>query len=367
MLKILVFIDWFYPAFRAGGPITSMKNFIDAFAQEYEFYVLTSNYDYGGVQLSVQTDRWLQKQGYYVYYSTSLLSMRRAIQAFAWDLLMINGIYSPRFSIFPLFLDYPKIVFPRGMLSEHSMRVKSLKKKLFVKFSTKLGFYKNVNFAVSSDLEFRQLQRFFPSERIFLIPNFVSSLGEFTLLKKNKNQLRIATIARLTPVKNIELSIKALQQIRLGKVVWHLYGTIEDSAYFSHLQKLSTKLPSNVEFSFKGEVLPFQIKSVLSEYHFLLSTTLGENFGHTIYESLSVARPVIISNTTPWRSLFEQKAGWDLPLEQVSFRKAIEQAIIMEQQEYDLFCKGAYELAKKFYFSQNKQIVRELIQKTIKQ
>ena len=28
-LVVLVFIDWFYPAYKAGGPITSCLNLID--------------------------------------------------------------------------------------------------------------------------------------------------------------------------------------------------------------------------------------------------------------------------------------------------------------------------------------------------
>ena len=51
--------------------------------------------------------------------------------------------------------------------------------------------------------------------------------------------------------------------------------------------------------------------------------TLGENYGHVIYEALDSGCPVLISDQTPWRGLSEVGAGWDLPLDKPDlFRQA---------------------------------------------
>ena len=43
--KIAVFIDWYYPCFKGGGPVTSMINMIETLKEDFDFYVITSDTD----------------------------------------------------------------------------------------------------------------------------------------------------------------------------------------------------------------------------------------------------------------------------------------------------------------------------------
>ena len=45
MIKVLVFIDWYLPAIKAGGPISSIVNMVDLLFEEVEFYIVTGNKD----------------------------------------------------------------------------------------------------------------------------------------------------------------------------------------------------------------------------------------------------------------------------------------------------------------------------------
>ena len=45
--KVLVFIDWFYPAYKAGGPIRSVSGMVKQLSNDFEFYLVTSNQDLG--------------------------------------------------------------------------------------------------------------------------------------------------------------------------------------------------------------------------------------------------------------------------------------------------------------------------------
>ena len=40
-IKILIFIDWFLPAYKAGGPVRSVANMIDALQDIYDFFIVT--------------------------------------------------------------------------------------------------------------------------------------------------------------------------------------------------------------------------------------------------------------------------------------------------------------------------------------
>ncbi len=44
--KILVFIDWYIPGFKAGGPIRSCANIVQHLSSDFEFYFITSDTDY---------------------------------------------------------------------------------------------------------------------------------------------------------------------------------------------------------------------------------------------------------------------------------------------------------------------------------
>jgi hypothetical protein len=46
-IKILITIDWFLPGTLSGGPVRSYANIIDHLKDDFEFYIITRNTDYG--------------------------------------------------------------------------------------------------------------------------------------------------------------------------------------------------------------------------------------------------------------------------------------------------------------------------------
>ena len=47
MKKILAFNDYYIPAIKCGGPVTSINNAVNALKDEYEFYIEAVNHDFG--------------------------------------------------------------------------------------------------------------------------------------------------------------------------------------------------------------------------------------------------------------------------------------------------------------------------------
>jgi len=71
--------------------------------------------------------------------------------------------------------------------------------------------------------------------------------------------------------------------------------------------------------------------------------TLGENFGHVVWESLVFGCPVLTTETTPWNNLEEFKitssqpntAGWNYKLSNIDCIKTkIEDLIYLDEKEY---------------------------------
>lgn len=47
MKKILVLQDWYFPGFKAGEPIKCIRNIVNNSKDEFSFYILTNNKDFG--------------------------------------------------------------------------------------------------------------------------------------------------------------------------------------------------------------------------------------------------------------------------------------------------------------------------------
>ena len=43
--QVLIFIDWFLPAYKAGGPIKSVLNLTNCLSDTHDFYIISSNRD----------------------------------------------------------------------------------------------------------------------------------------------------------------------------------------------------------------------------------------------------------------------------------------------------------------------------------
>ena len=59
--KILIFIDWFLPGIKAGGPIKSVSALVNHLNSEFDFYIITSNTDFGDKQAykNLESNAWL--------------------------------------------------------------------------------------------------------------------------------------------------------------------------------------------------------------------------------------------------------------------------------------------------------------------
>jgi len=96
----------------------------------------------------------------------------------------------------------------------------------------------------------------------------------------------------------LELII-TLKKLNL-KISLDIFGPIKDLKYAESCFKEIESIGTNGLINYKGIIDPSQSQNIFQQYHVSVLLTKGENFGHSIYESLSVGTPVVISNKTPW-------------------------------------------------------------------
>lgn len=348
---ILVFIDWFLPGYKAGGPIRSMANMLNHLSDKYIFKIVTRNTDYleSTPYQNIEANKWVKtaENQQVIYLSADKINrnnIKSIIKETKFDTVYINGVFSFYFSILPL-LTAKKItksqiiVAPRGMLSPHGLAVKSIKKKMFTIIARLMGFYKNTTFHATYREEEKDISKLkLKQKSIFTAANLSRKMQNIENIKKNKKpgELQLISIARISPEKNTLFAIECLHNFKYkGIINLDLYGSIHDKKYWQQCTQLIKELPDNIRITHKGNTDSSLIYNILQAYHFLFLPSKGENFGHSIIESLIAACPVIISNNTPWRNLSEANVGYDIDLrKQHIFAEIIQKAIDMNAENY---------------------------------
>jgi glycosyltransferase involved in cell wall biosynthesis len=362
--KLLILCDWFAPGYKAGGPIRSCVNVAYAMRHDFDVWVITTDRDINETQAypDVKVNEWLDfdtniKVKYLSPDRLAYRNIKAELTAIAADTIYLNSMYSQPFTVFPLLLAKQnllnsKIVLaPRGMLKDSALQYKALKKKVFLKGLKFLGAYRNIYFHATNAEEKNdiQLHTGAKTSRISTVSNFPCLVADtFQRIEKQENEVKFIFLSRILPIKNLLFILNILEKTT-AKVTLTIYGTAEDTAYLSHCQTTATALPSNIKVAFMGEITPLEVPKALQQSHFFVLPTLGENFGHAIFEAFAQARPVLISDQTPWRDLQTQQIGFDIPLNKPEkWLDAIHYIAAMTATEYTEWTTKTHQFAHDF-------------------
>ena len=362
MPKILIFIDWYEPGYKAGGPIRSVKNLVDRLKGQREIYIITSNLDYQEEDpyLEVESNAWVRlEERVRIYYASkdqlSLSNFYRLTKEVKPDILYTNGVYSFYFSIVPLLIaklqNLKKVVVsPRGMLANSAIAVKAGKKKLFLQLAKNLGLYRKIVFHATKLEEVEEIKQAIGGKNpVFLMANLPKAEEQISWKgrKKVRGVLRLVWMGRMAPEKNTLFALEVLQKCTSGQIVFDLFGAVYDQEYWQACQAVMERMPANIKITYKGSLPNTEVVAKLQTYHFLFLPSRGENFGHIILEALSAGTPVLISDQTPWRNLEEKNIGYDISLkDQQRFVEVVNRLVEIGQEEYDLMSTASYSYAE---------------------
>ena len=348
--RICLTIDWYLPGTNSGGPVRSVANLVAAMP-EVDFYVITRNTDYCSTEpyLGIQPNTWVQmapnvKVCYLENRHISKQKIQELILESGAQTLYISGIYSRAFSQWPVSigkaLKLKTIVAARGMLSPHALAVKPIKKYLFLSFMRWLNAYSHVYFHATSAQEAADIRKVLGTNTNVKV---IFNLGRLEIIKpqaidKKPQSLKLVSIGRIAPEKGTLVGLKALQSVK-GNITFDLYGTAYNSSYWEECKQIIGCLPSTITVRHHGPCPSEAVAEKISAAHALLLPSEGENYGHSIVESLAQGRPVLISKHTPWQNLAAQKAGWDVSATELP--SAIQTLLEMDQVVYQTWSEGA--------------------------
>jgi glycosyltransferase involved in cell wall biosynthesis len=341
-LVVLVLIDWYLPGAKGGGPVHSVSRIIEQLGEEFRWKVITRDRDLGDTipYPSINDHDWHAVGRAHVRYlrSASGLSMRlrSAVRGTRYDVVYLNSFFS-RLSVAFLFFRRlgfvartPVMIAPRGEFSVRALGFNAYLKRLYIRLARVLRLCDDVVWAASTVYEARDIRREFatgnPEFRVQVVQDMVARLPAKAMPAPDKNRgaANLVFLSRIDRMKNLDGALQLLRGIR-GKVTFDIYGPCNDEEYFAHCQTIAADLPENIVVRFLGAVPPDKVIDVLGQYDLFVLLSLGENFGHVVYEALASGCPILISDQTPWRGLQRTGGGWDFPGEETDrFEEAIQ-------------------------------------------
>jgi glycosyltransferase involved in cell wall biosynthesis len=331
---ILVLADAYLPGHRWGGPLRSLENLIDAFeGLEIEFKVITRNRDFrhDAPYPNIVPGTWYrQGRARVLYLSEREMGPRklaRLVKSTEHEVLYLNSFFSKRFTVMPLVLrrlrmfhSVRTIVAPRGEFAEGALSLKARRKQLYVWISRLAGLHQGIVWHATTKTEEQRIRsQFGPAAFIVVAPELPrlpqDQHGRPYERRKTRGSIRLVYLSRIAPNKGLLTAIQALRDLE-GDVVFDIIGPTENQKYWRACLTATRSLPPSVRWNYLGEVESHEVPLAFSRYHALVLPTLGENYGHVIFEALASGCAVVTSDQTPW-ALSENRVGWELPAKSV--------------------------------------------------
>lgn len=372
--SILIFTDWYAPGYKAGGPVQSVYNLAELLSKDFQVKVVTRNTDLNSSQAypNIIPDQWVSigKQHEVLYISKGKLGfkiIKQLIKENVNNVILINGLFSFYFSFLPALLcvSYPVqkvFIAVRGMLHTSALSVKPLKKQLFLAFARGFGLYQKPVMLATNNEEVEEIKKSLGKVKPLIAPNIPMVYQD---LKPRDNRpdkvFTLAFIGRIAPEKNPLSLIEALKNIKVPLRVVFCGGSNNPSYLQTFKDQLRT-LPHNIQSEYHPEMSHQDIQNILSVTDIMALPSLGENFGHAIYESLVAGVPVIIGNNTPWKQLEKNQAGIEIdPKDAKALSEAILRFMSMDTSDFEQWRKGANQVALEYNSANNfRQIYLDL-------
>lgn len=346
---ILILSDWFLPGYLAGGPIQSIATLTKQLGNDIDFKIITTDRDFKSNKPydNLKINEWTQYEGRSVFYiSPENMNpdfVMKLIQSTKHDAIYLNSLFSKLFAVSPLRwkqqgrLTSKIILAPRGMLGDGALAIKAFKKQLFLMYAKVFGLFKDIIWQSTSAQETSEIKkRIGNNAKIVEVSNLPNTANEIKAIVKKAGELKLCFISRVSEKKNLNFAIEVLKLIPQTEIIFDVYGPIEDEAYWNTCEENAKGLSPKIRFQYKGILKPIEIGKTISQYHALFLPTQNENYGHIIVETLQHARPVLLSDQTPWRNLQLENVGFDIALDdKIKFVDSINILVNLSQSEFD--------------------------------
>ncbi len=354
MKKILILTGRYLPGHKDGGPLRTIINVTDALDDEYDFYIACLDRDHGDTEAypNILRNEWNLVGKAKVWYVapggfTTKLLIKLASQV---DMVYCCSFYDD-YGYKTLLLkkqrkiSCPVVMASMGVFSKGALSHKALKKKVFINVFKILGLFKGITWSVTSELEAEDVKREIGKNIKYVI---AEDLPRTTIpgYQKRKGNFSVAFLSRICPKKNLLAAVEILKSVK-SDVQFYIYGPDQDKEYWEQCKKEMDNFPSNITWKYCGDVPSEEVQSKFAQHDVFLFPTMGENYGHVIFEALSVGCIPVISDQTPWVEVQQNHAGFIYSLDKLEdFANAIDKLAQMNLTDREKMALNGVGIAK---------------------
>jgi glycosyltransferase involved in cell wall biosynthesis len=298
------------------------------------------------------------------------------------SLLHDNGLWLPTnhaAAVVSRELKLPRIVSPRGMLTQWALRHKGWKKRLAWKFYQQRDLQSAQVLHATSQTEAAEFRALGLTQPVAVIPNGVAMPGEVEKAEgrrqktdvgdqkaqvgSQKSEVRtILFLGRIHPIKGLLNLVKAWATIQKSEVGgqraesrgrWSVIRSqprwrvvIAGGDENGHLAEVKAEIAKlgagsleqgagkfEESFQFIGEVADNAKWDLYRNADLFVLPTHSENFGIVIAEALACGVPVITTRGTPWEDLITHRCGWWVEIGAKPLANALNAAMKVPEEE----------------------------------
>jgi len=360
--KIFLLYPYYYPHYKAGGPVQSIYNIAGYFRNEGEFFFISLNTDIDNStsEISVVSDSWQKgPQGENIYYTSSIsfFLLRRLINQIKPEVIFVNGLFNASTTLSGVILaklgKIKLVISPRGMLQPWALQQRKAIKRIYVK-ALKVLLNKKEIWHATDELEKEAiLSNFGKGQFVYVASNIPRQIltSPTSVFPASSNKIKLIFLSLINPNKNLHLIIEQVKRLP-EEFTLDIYGPVMNVGYWENCLEDINK--SSAEIVYKGGVPSWKVPEVMKQYHFFVLPTQGENFGHAIFDALSCGVPVIISKNTPWLNIESSRAGYYMDINnKKSIDSLFDRVSSMNEEEYLSYRKNSIAYAKGYFDKNN--------------
>lgn len=205
----------------------------------------------------------------------------------------------------------PLVVSPRGMLSPAALAMSKRSKIIFEFLIQSAALRRTTCFHATSYAECQEIWDYGLDKPVAMIPNGVDLPPLERIIGNGEGRGRyVLSLGRLHPKKALDVLIRAWARVEVDfpKHSLKIVGPSE-GGYDLKLRRLADDLGLSRVHILPAVAGEAKLK-LLREADIFALTTLNENFGNTVAESLACCVPVISTKGAPWGGLVRNRCGW---------------------------------------------------------
>lgn len=209
----------------------------------------------------------------------------------------------------------PFVLAPRGMLGTDALKFSRTAKRVFWALWQKQAVDAVSCFHATAHSEYEDIRAFGLRHPVAVIPNGIDLPGLEDLATSENRQPSAApyilSLGRIHPKKALDRLIAAFALVAHEFPLWRLRLVGPDEGgYAVRLARQVATSGLDGRVTIEAPLFGADKTKLVREAELFALSTLHENFGMTVAESLVVETPVISTKGAPWAGLAAQQCGW---------------------------------------------------------